>query len=122
MVQAKVVGAFAGSGTLANGDVNLSWRTRHFPNPSLTVVLGLMVGALIVSYTTWPWIFYITAILALLIAITCTTLIPHTYRPQNKYTQLEQFRRLDIFGTSLLIGEPRMGLANYFLPKSTKPH
>ncbi|KAF8554325.1 MFS general substrate transporter [Imleria badia] len=84
VVQAKVVGAFAGSGTLAN-------------------VLGLIIGALIIYYATWPWIFYITAILALFIAIACTFLIPHPYRPQDKYNQQEQFRRLDISGASLLV-------------------
>ncbi|KAI9461387.1 major facilitator superfamily domain-containing protein [Boletus coccyginus] len=83
VVQAKAVSAFAGSGAIGN-------------------VLGVIIGALIVSYVTWPWIFYATAIVALLVAIASTFLIPNPHR-QNKYSQLEQFRRLDMAGSMLLI-------------------
>ncbi|KAI9461390.1 major facilitator superfamily domain-containing protein [Boletus coccyginus] len=83
LVQAKSISAFAALGAIGN-------------------VFGVIVGALIVSYVTWPWIFYATAIVALLVAIACTFLIPNPHR-QNKYSQLEQFRRLDMAGSTLLI-------------------
>jgi len=82
---------------------SLSWCTRRLPD-LFSPVLGVIIGAVIVSYATWPWIFYATAIVALLVAIACTFLIPNPHR-QNKYSQLEQFRRLDMAGSTLLIGK-----------------
>ncbi|KAN0078474.1 Major facilitator superfamily domain containing protein [Tylopilus felleus] len=84
VVQTKAICAFSGSGALAS-------------------VLGVVIGALMISYATWPWIFYVAAILSLFTAVTCTFLVPHPYRPQHKYTQLEQIQRLDAPGGLLLM-------------------
>lgn len=75
-----------------------------------------------ISYATWPWIFYVAAILSLFTAVTCTFLVPHPYRPQHKYTQLEQIQRLDAPGGLLLMGEHCASILPYALPKSAKLH
>ncbi|KAI9461385.1 major facilitator superfamily domain-containing protein [Boletus coccyginus] len=99
VIQAKAVSAFAGSGALGNGESLLVYSCL----PDLiSPVLGVIIGALIISYATWPWVFYTIAIVALFIAITCTFLIPNPH-PQNNHCRSERFRRLDLFGSMLLM-------------------
>lgn len=90
---------------------SLSWRTHHIPD-LISLVFGEIIGALFISYATWPWVFYTSAIVALLIAITCTFLIPSLHHPQNKHSQSKQFRRLDVSGCSLLVGKCCTSLAS----------
>jgi len=92
---------------------SLSWYTRRLPD-IFSPVLGVIIGAVIVSYASWPWIFYVTAIVALLVATACTFLIPNPHR-QNKHSQLEQFRRLDMSGSTLLIGKRCARMVDHIL-------
>ena len=58
-------------------------------------MLGLIIGALFVQYTSWPWIFYFTAIMGSTIGITCFILIPKSTKPISK-------ARFDVFGIATL--------------------
>ncbi|KIJ58604.1 hypothetical protein HYDPIDRAFT_34023 [Hydnomerulius pinastri MD-312] len=82
VTQAKAVSAFAGSGAIGN-------------------VMGVVIGALFVSYASWPWVFWMVAITTMLIAVSCTLLIPHPGYIKVG-SSLDQFRRLDLSGGSLL--------------------
>jgi len=90
---------------------SLSWCTHCLPE-LISPVLGVIIGALIVSYATWPWVFYTTAIIALFIAITCSFLIPSPH-PQNKHNRSERFRRLDLSGSMLLMGKRCASMVDY---------
>ncbi|KAH7886565.1 MFS general substrate transporter, partial [Phlebopus sp. FC_14] len=82
VAQAKAVSAFAGSGALGN-------------------VLGVVIGALFISYATWPWVFWMVAIVAMIIAASCTILIPNPgYKKVG--SSMDRFRRLDVSGGSIL--------------------
>ncbi len=62
----------------------------------LTVsVLAILIGALFVQYTSWPWIFYFTAILGTLIAVVTFFLIPTS-------TELRKQVGFDATGLSML--------------------
>ena len=66
-------------------------------------VLGLIIGALFVSFTTWPWVFYFITIVSLTSMLLTLIFTPRT--PTQKLTRQERrekFERLDVLGVSLL--------------------
>lgn len=44
-------------------------------------ILGVIIGALLVEYTSWRWIFWLVAIVGVGIAAVCLFLIPTVPRP-----------------------------------------
>ncbi|CAE6413017.1 unnamed protein product [Rhizoctonia solani] len=53
-------------------------------------VFGTVIGAILVEYTSWRWIFWLIAIIAVPISITCTILIPKTSRnEENKKSNFD---------------------------------
>ncbi|EUC54872.1 MFS general substrate transporter [Rhizoctonia solani AG-3 Rhs1AP] len=58
-------------------------------------VLGTIVGALFAEYTSWKWIFWLIAIIAVPISITCIVLIPKTAR--NKENEKSTFDFVGVF-------------------------
>lgn len=64
------------------------------------IVLGTIVGAILVEYASWRWIFWLIAIIAVPIAILCVVLIPQT--PRNEENKKSTF---DFVGVFLLTGE-----------------
>jgi predicted MFS family arabinose efflux permease len=46
----------------------------------LSAVLGTIVGALLVQYTSWRWIFWMISLIAVPISISCIILIPKAPR------------------------------------------
>jgi len=86
---------------------------QMFPNPQsqsnavgvfttlggLGNIFGLIIGALFVSFATWPWIFYFIAILAFTESILVYLLCRNVRRVKGATIgHLETLRRLDIFG------------------------
>ena len=76
--QSRAIGLFGAMGAIGN-------------------VLGTIVGAILVEYASWRWIFWVITIIAVPIAITCTILIPKT--PRNEENAKSTF---DFVGVSLL--------------------
>ncbi|KAG8693514.1 hypothetical protein FRC09_010458 [Ceratobasidium sp. 395] len=57
---------------------------------SWPAVLGTMVGAILVQYASWRWIFWLISIIAIPISIACVLLIPKTPRnPEHKKTKFD---------------------------------
>ncbi|KAJ7661576.1 major facilitator superfamily domain-containing protein [Mycena polygramma] len=78
--QAKAVTAFGGMGAIG-------------------IVLGLVIGALFVGLASWPWVFYFSAIVSAVIALSAVVLVPKLQRTaESKAEQLLRFRRLDLLG------------------------
>jgi len=82
-VQAKAIAAFSGMGAVG-------------------IVLGLIIGALFVSYTSWPWVFYFSAIISFLITAAVVILVPNIKRSgeevESRADRILRFRRLDLIG------------------------
>ncbi|KAJ7301419.1 major facilitator superfamily-domain-containing protein [Mycena albidolilacea] len=80
--QAKAITAFGGMGGVG-------------------LVLGLLIGALFVSFASWPWVFYFSAIVSALIGLSIALLVPNlkrTSETESRAEKLLRFRRLDLIG------------------------
>ena len=77
--QARAIGIFGSVAALAN-------------------VSGLIIGALLVQYASWSWIFWLNTILAIPIATACLFLIPS---PEHVDDPLKA-KRVDVIGVSML--------------------
>ena len=77
------------------------------------VVLGLLIGAILVKVSSWRWIFWFIAIVALPIAVLSAVLIPGglTTVPDSPETPkpslLRKINSLDLGGITLLTGMSR---------------
>lgn len=68
-------------------------------------MFGLIIGALLTSFASWPWVFYFMAILGILESIAVFFLCPHIPRPKSSaIDKAKRFQRLDIFGVGLFTG------------------
>ncbi|KAG8704900.1 hypothetical protein FRC08_001952 [Ceratobasidium sp. 394] len=76
--QARAIGLFGATAVIGN-------------------VLGTMVGVIFVQYSSWRWIFWLIAMIALPIAAACIYLIPT--KPRHNDTKVSQ---LDFVGVSTL--------------------
>jgi len=79
--QAKAVTAFGGMGAIG-------------------IVLGLIIGALFVSFVSWPWVFYFSALVSSVIGISAVLLVPKLQRTisESRAEKILRFRRLDLLG------------------------
>lgn len=69
------------------------------------LVFGLLVGGLFVEFVSWPWAFYFGAILSGTISIGILLLVPNLKRTKVTETRAERllrFKRLDLFGVSII--------------------
>ncbi|TFY64345.1 hypothetical protein EVJ58_g2679 [Rhodofomes roseus] len=83
-VQSRAVAAFAGCAGLGN-------------------VFGLIIGALLVSFASWPAVFYFITAVCFLMGSLVTVLLPFSRNHDNNTgSRLETFKRVDIVGVSLL--------------------
>ncbi|KZT12694.1 major facilitator superfamily MFS-1 [Laetiporus sulphureus 93-53] len=84
--QAKAVAAFGGMGGIG-------------------MVLGLIIGALFVSYTSWPWVFYFSSIVSGVITLSILLLVPNISRTghtkESRTARVLRFKRLDIIGVTI---------------------
>ncbi|KAJ8073191.1 hypothetical protein PM082_020060 [Marasmius tenuissimus] len=82
--QSKAVAAFSASAALGN-------------------VIGLLLGAMIVTISTWPWVFYSFAIISAIIFVGAAVLTPSPRREHvSAIEKAKRFQRLDLFGVLLL--------------------
>ncbi|KNZ71653.1 hypothetical protein J132_07871 [Termitomyces sp. J132] len=85
--QSKAVALFAASAALGN-------------------VIGLIIGALIVSFSSWPWVFYTFAIIGAVLFFVVAILSPSprsAYRAHHSVlNEARRFRSLDLFGVFLM--------------------
>ncbi|CCM02246.1 uncharacterized protein FIBRA_04327 [Fibroporia radiculosa] len=71
------------------------------------IALGLIIGALLVTYTSWPWVFYFSAIISGFIAFWIVLFVPNSLRPsdgmhaESRVSKMLKFKRLDLFGVVL---------------------
>ncbi|KZV98383.1 MFS general substrate transporter [Exidia glandulosa HHB12029] len=71
--QARAIGVYGGSAALGN-------------------VLGLIIGAIFIEYASWPWLFWLAALIATPIAFVCIVLVPAqppVTREENKIALLD---------------------------------
>ncbi|THH08639.1 hypothetical protein EW145_g2573 [Phellinidium pouzarii] len=82
--QSRAVATFGGSGSIGN-------------------ILGLFIGAIIVQYASWPWIFWFTALLATPAAIVAVFIIPgDNDKDFPLKPKASNMKGLDLIGVSLL--------------------
>ncbi|KAI0667389.1 MFS general substrate transporter [Trametes maxima] len=83
--QARAIGVFAGTGAVGS-------------------VLGLIIGAIFVQYTSWKWVFWFVSIVALPVSVLCVFLIP-TQEPRHEDVagrREARWKSLDLIGVSIL--------------------
>ena len=93
--QSRAIAIFGSTGGVGNGEFHPCCKAIHSIHPWVATAMGLIIGALLVQYTTWQWIFYLTAIMGSTISITCFILIPNSKKPISK-------ARFDFFGIATL--------------------
>ncbi|KAG6905574.1 hypothetical protein DXG01_001913 [Tephrocybe rancida] len=82
--QSKAVALFGASAALGN-------------------VIGLVIGALIVSFSSWPWVFYTFAIIGAVLVVVVTILSPSPRRAHvSAFDKARRFKRLDLTGVLFL--------------------
>ncbi|KAF4578357.1 hypothetical protein EYR36_000168 [Pleurotus pulmonarius] len=63
-------------------------------------ILGLFIGAILVTFTSWPWVFYFIAITAVGTAVLAFVAVPAV--EHSHVSSTEKIKRLDIIGISTL--------------------
>jgi MFS family permease len=100
--QARAIGVFGGCGAVANGQYLVPSSTI-VADPSLRAVGGLFIGALFVQFTSWRWVFWFAAIIALPVAGLVAILAPAlALTPGRTYGRMKKVRRLDIPGVAVI--------------------
>ncbi|KAF8154860.1 major facilitator superfamily domain-containing protein [Crassisporium funariophilum] len=67
------------------------------------IVIGLIIGALFVSFASWPWVFYFSAIVSTVITLSIVLLVPNIQRTSSHESRAEKllrFKRLDLVGVA----------------------
>ncbi|XP_006457433.1 hypothetical protein AGABI2DRAFT_229854 [Agaricus bisporus var. bisporus H97] len=82
--QSKAVAMFGGCGALGN-------------------VIGLLIGAFIVQWGTWPWLFYVFAMMGAVVFAVIAILLPSPHH-FSALSNTERFKRLDLFGVFFVTG------------------
>lgn len=105
----RALGGIGGALTIPSA---LSLIVQLFPNPShqaraialfgssgaIGNILGILIGAVLVQYASWSWIFWFVAIVGVGIAAVCLLLIPSAKRNRDQKV------RFDAIGVSILTG------------------
>ncbi|TDL21973.1 MFS general substrate transporter [Rickenella mellea] len=100
--QAKAVAVFAGTGAIGN-------------------VTGLIIGAALVSFASWRWVFYFIAIIGISIAVPVGLLVPEKYNrgeghgAMSAMVSWQKLRKLDTFG----VGTVTVALALFIYAVTT---
>ncbi|KAK7037594.1 hypothetical protein VNI00_011086 [Paramarasmius palmivorus] len=82
--QSKAVAVFSASAAIGN-------------------VIGLLLGAMIVTISTWPWVFYSFAMISAIIFVGVAVLTPSPRRRHvSAIEKAKRFRRLDLVGVTIL--------------------
>ncbi|KAH7872214.1 MFS general substrate transporter [Lentinula edodes] len=112
-----VLRAFMGLGAALNIPSAMALVISMFPDPvpqsralaafaagaAIGNVFGLIIGASLVTFASWPWILYLAAILSAVIATLVLVLLPSSrVQYRSAVNQYSQFQRLDIPGIGIL--------------------
>ncbi|KAF8840134.1 MFS general substrate transporter [Paxillus ammoniavirescens] len=83
--QARALGVFGGCGAVAN-------------------VLGLLIGAMFVQWTSFHWVFWFVALIAIPVALACLFIIPPEIAKSadKPKTRIAKWKCLDLIGVSIL--------------------
>jgi MFS family permease len=113
--QQRAIGLFGASGAIANGEQFLKTVQRRRSSHH-SVVLGTIIGAILVQYASWRWIFWLIAMLSIPAATACIFLIPKSSgRKDAKASQL------DVLGIFILIGMSTLW-SDVFTETNCSPH
>jgi predicted MFS family arabinose efflux permease len=63
-------------------------------------MIGLIIGAVLVTYASWPWVFYFIAIVSISVAALALFFIPR--HNNDQYQREKTFKRLDLVGITML--------------------
>ncbi|KAJ3878286.1 major facilitator superfamily domain-containing protein [Lentinula edodes] len=81
--QAQAVAAFGGMGAIG-------------------IILGLIVGALLVTYTSWPWVLWFSAIFSGIITVLIMILVPNVHQNDDEgISQTSRIKKLDLAGVTM---------------------
>ncbi|KIJ41092.1 hypothetical protein M422DRAFT_255938 [Sphaerobolus stellatus SS14] len=114
-----ILRAFMGVGAALNIPSAMSVIIRLFPDPAaqskaiaafagaaaIGNVIGLIIGASLVSFASWPWVFYFVAIFGGALAISVLLFLPEvSYGPivPTAVSKYGRIKRLDLPGVSML--------------------
>ena len=103
----RALGGIGGALTIPSA---LSLIVQLFPNPAhqataialfgsagaIGNIIGVLLGAVLVQYASWGWIFWFVAIVGIGIAAICLFLIPNAERDRTKKV------KFDVFGVTIL--------------------
>jgi MFS family permease len=70
----------------------------------VALVIGLVIGAFIVQWATWPWLFYVFTITGAVVFVAVAILSPSPKRTTT-LSNAERFKRLDLGGMFLVTGK-----------------
>lgn len=102
-VQAKAIAAFTGSGALGNGKSSIL-IVLCTCSPYLEVS-GLIIGAALVSFASWPAVFYLITVICFVMGALVALLLPFSRNHDNNTgSRLETFKRVDTVGVLVLTG------------------
>ena len=103
-VQAKAIAAFTGSGALGNGKSSALFACWMY-SPGLEVS-GLIIGAALVSFASWPAVFYLITVICFVMGALVALLLPFSRNHDNNTgSRLETFKRVDTVGVLVLTGK-----------------
>lgn len=72
-------------------------------------VSGLIVGAALVSFASWPAVFYLIAVVCFVMGALVAVLLPFSRNHDNDTgSRLETFKRIDTVGVMVLTGAPHL--------------
>lgn len=82
-----------------------------FKNNDITCpVLGLFIGAVLVQYASYHWVFWFGAIIAIPVALACLFIIPPGIAKSKNRSdgRSAKWESLDVIGVSILTGVPHL--------------
>ncbi|KAG8215712.1 major facilitator superfamily-domain-containing protein [Butyriboletus roseoflavus] len=99
--QARAIGVLGGCGCSCRCSAN---------NSVTRVVLGLFIGAILVEYASYHWVFWVVAIVAIPVALGCLFIIPMEIAMSRNEpdTHSAKWKSLDLIGISILTGVPHL--------------
>ncbi|KAF8123555.1 major facilitator superfamily domain-containing protein [Boletus edulis] len=102
--QARAIGVFGGCGAFGN-------------------VLGLLIGAVLVQYISYHWVFWVVAIIAIPVAFTCILAIPPEIAKSKDraHPHFAKWKSLDLIGIFVLTGVPHLREMHIMYNTDTAP-
>ncbi|KAF8580291.1 MFS general substrate transporter [Ramaria rubella] len=109
--------ALMGIGAALNIPAAMALIVRLFPDPvsqtkalagfgacaGLGNVFGVVIGALLTTFASWPWVFYLTAIMAYCFGIVAFIILPaKAIGHEVNLSMEERLKRLDVVGVTIL--------------------